>query len=192
MASPADNSLNPLLEELKPQLLRYAESMGLNAHDAKDAVQDGLIAMSQRFERDAASIRNPKAYAFTVVRNNAFQKFREQSRRQEVELTEFNQREDEGPPDAMEEPQLAEAFRKAFASLTTMQRELLHKRYVEEMTLEEIGAELGCTPQNAWKLLKKTTSVILKGEIRTALTEIDPDFAHELFPPQTHGQQQRS
>jgi len=149
MESPADISLKNLLEELKPQLLRYAQSMGLSAHDAEDAVQDGLIAMSQRIDQDAASIRNPKAYAFTVVRNNAFQKFRERSRRQEVELTEFNQQEDEAPPDAMGEPQLAEAFSKAFASLTKMQRQLLQKRYVDEMTLEEIGAELGCTPQNA-------------------------------------------
>lgn len=187
MESPAEISLKTLLEELKPQLLRYAQSMGLGAHDAEDAVQDGLIAMSQRIDQDAAGIRNPKAYAFTVVRNNAFQKFREQSRRQEVELTEFNQREDEEPPDAMKEPQLAEAFRKAFASLTTMQRQLLQKRYIDGLTLEEIGTELGCTPQNAWKLLKKTTEVVLKGGIRTALTEIDPDFANELFNARSHG-----
>lgn len=187
MESPADISLKNLLEELKPQLLRYAQSMGLSAHDAEDAVQDGLIAMSQRIDQDAASIRNPKAYAFTVVRNNAFQKFRQQSRRNEVELTEDHQQEGETPPDAIEEPALAEAFRKAFTSLTKMQRQLIQKRYFEQMTLDEIGAELGCTPQNAWKLLKKTTSVVLKGEVRVALTEIDPDLANELFNTRSHG-----
>ncbi len=102
--------------------------MSLSAHDAEDAVQDGLIALLQRIEQDAASIRNTKDYAFTVVRNNAFQMFRERSRRQEVELTEFNQPEGEEPPDKMKEPQLEEAFRNVFPSLSTMQRELLHMR----------------------------------------------------------------
>ncbi len=168
------------IRELQAPLLRYAVSLGLSSHDAEDAVQEGLIALARALDRHPDSIQNPKAYAFTIIRNNANKRFRERARRKEVELPG-----DLPPQEAAEEPfenpVLIDSFRRAFAGLSTTERGLLQQYYVERLTYDQIGAELGCSAQNAWKTIRKIVSQILAGEMRKALTEADPELARELF-----------
>jgi len=173
------------LKELEAPLLRYAASLGLSTHDAEEAVQEGLVALARTMDKASEAIRNPKAYAFTIVRNLANRHFRMAARRNEVEMPEEHAETPE-LPDKFDDPLLKETFRDAFANLSAVERSLLERYYVERWTYEQIGAELGCSAQNAWKTIKKIVSQILAGEVRKALTKADPDFAKELFRHSEH------
>lgn len=171
---------NELIRELEGPLTRYAASLGLNPHDAQDTVQDGLITLVRTMDKNPDSIKNPKAYAFTIVRNNTNRHFRERSRRREVELPadlialEANESNHDEVP-------LMESFRVAYSKLSKGDADLLHKYYVEHRTYEEIGNEMGCTAQNAWKTIKKIVSQVLASGVRKELEQTDPDLAKELF-----------
>lgn len=171
---------NDWIRELEGPLTRYAASLGLNSHDAQDAVQDGLITLVRTMDKNPDSIKNPQAYAFTVVRNNANRHFRERSRRKEVELP-ADLLAHEANDSGNDEVPLMESFRVAYSKLTKEDADLLHKYYVERQTYEEIGNEMGCTAQNAWKTIKKIVSQVLANEVRKELEQTDPEFAKELF-----------
>lgn len=179
----AQKSCNPedWISELEGPLTRFALSLGLSSHDAQDAVQDGLIALVQGLQKKPDSIRSPKAYAFTIVRNNANKRFRERTRRNEVEMPEHLPETPE-EDDIYQEPVVKQSFQAAYANLSILERDLLNKYYVEKWTYEQIGSELGCSAQNAWKTIKKIVSYTLTGEVRKALTQADPELANELFP----------
>ena len=172
---------NDWINELRSPLTRFALSLGLSSHDAEDAVQDGLIALVRTLEKKPDSILNPKAYAFTIIRNNANKRFRERTRRNEVEMPEHLP-ETPDEDDIYEEPVLKQSFQTAYSKLSALERNLLRMRYVERWTLKQIGAELGCSAQNAFKTIKKIVSNTLTGELKKALAQIDPDLANELFP----------
>lgn len=168
------------VSSLEAPLQRYARSLGLASHDAEDAVQDALISLVQTLEGKPESIQNPKAYAFTIVRNNANKRFRDRARRNEVEMPEDHP-EQSAQPDKFEEPLLKKSFKQAYSKLSSQERDLIRKYYVEGWTYDRLGKEMGCSAQNVWKLLKKIVSKILAGELRKTLTQIDPEFAKELF-----------
>jgi len=180
MESLSELSTQEWISDLEAPLSRYALSLGLSSHDAQDVVQEGLIALTGAMDKNRGSIRNPKAYAFTIVRNNANKHFRDRARRNEVEILEDHPepRED---LDKFDEPLLKETFRQAYAGLSESDRDLIRKYYLEGWTYEQLGEELGCTAQNAWKTVKKIVSQILAGEVKKALSKADPDFAKELF-----------
>lgn len=166
--------------ELQAPLFRYAVSLGLSSHDAEDAVQEGLIALARALDKHPDSIQNPKAYAFTSIRNNANKRFRERSRRKEIEMSDDHPAQ-EASEEPFENPVLVESFRQAFDKLSSTECRLLQQYYVERWTYEQIGSELGCSAQNAWKTIKKIVSQILAGELRNALTKADPELARELY-----------
>ena len=168
------------VEELEAPLSRYALSLGLSSHDAQDAVQESLIAFLRILDGTPESIRNPKAYAFSILRNNANKRFFTRSRRNEVEIPEEHPAV-EVENDLFEDSLLKQSFQTAYAKLSNKEHDLLQKYYVERWTYDEIGAELGCSAQNVWKTIKKIVSQILAGELKRVLTKADPDFAKELF-----------
>jgi RNA polymerase sigma factor (sigma-70 family) len=168
------------IRELEGPLARYAASLGLNPHDAQDAVQDGLIALVRTVSKNPETVKNPKAYAFTIVRNNANKLFRERSKRKEVELPEEILAL-EANDSLHDEIPLMESFRAAYSRLSQEDAALLHKYYVEHQTYQDIANEMGCTAQNVWKTIKKIVSQILATEVRKELERTDPDFAKELF-----------
>lgn len=182
MESPQEsNNPEDWINELRGPLTRFALSLGLSSHDAEDAVQDGLIALVRTLEKKPDSILNPKAYAFTIIRNNANKRFRERTRRNEVEMPEHLP-EIPDEDDIYQEPLIRKAFQSAYANLSVLERDLLQKYYVEKWTYEQIGSELGCSAQNAWKTIKKIVSNTLTGEVRKALALTDPQLAKELLP----------
>ncbi|MCP5537695.1 MAG: RNA polymerase sigma factor [Akkermansiaceae bacterium] len=140
-----------------------------------------MTALFQTLEKNPDSVRTPKAYAFTIVRNNANKRFRDRTRRNEVEIPEHLP-ETPDEDDIYQEPLVRQSFQSAYANLSTLERSLLQKYYVEKWTYEQIGSELGCSAQNAWKTIKKIVSNTLTGELRKALYQVDPDLANELFP----------
>ena len=180
MESLSEISTQQWVKDLEAPLSRYALSLGLSSHDAQDVVQEGLIALAGALDKNRGAILNPKAYAFTIVRNNANKHFRNRARRSEVEILEDHP-EPEEELDKFEEPLLKETFRQAYAGLSDSDRDLIRKYYLEGWTYEQLGDELGCTAQNAWKTVKKIVSQILAGEVKRALSLADPDFAKELF-----------
>ncbi|MEN8714582.1 MAG: RNA polymerase sigma factor [Verrucomicrobiales bacterium] len=181
MKNPSDNGIDESwIAELQAPLFRFALSLGLATQDAEDVVQDALVALHRTLEKKPGSVENVKSYAFTIVRNNANRRFREKARRNEVEMTEEHP-DQEVHTESLEEPLLMESFKQAYAKLLPQEREIIQKYYVDGWTYARIGNEMGCSPQNVWKLIKKIVSKILAGELRKVLHESDPDFAKELF-----------
>ena len=171
------------IRELEAPLQRYACGIGLSQHDSEDVVQEALLRFTKALQQNR-SIRNPKAYAFAIVRNCAMQKLRQSSRRKEVEISDEHPNEPD-QASIFEDPSLKEAFRRAYAGLSAPDRVLLRKYYCDGWNLREIGEELGCSPQYVWKVLKKVVTQTLAGEVRNALNESDPHLAEELFDSPT-------
>jgi RNA polymerase sigma factor (sigma-70 family) len=170
------------LNELQPQLMRFAQALGLSSHDAQDAVQDAILAIQRTLEK-SDGIENLKAYAYRVVRHNVYGRFRQRNRRKEVEFMDHHlEAEESTAPDKFDDPIVNAAFAKAYAGLTEAERALIRMRYVQNRTLAEIGAVLGCTGQNAWKSIKRIIEVKLRSALKQAIEESDPDFAREIFP----------
>lgn len=62
-----------------------------------------------------------------------------------------------------------ERMENAFRQLTPLRRQILTMLFVEEMTPEEVAAELGCSVDavynNRSRALKKLREAIMKGEV---------------------------
>lgn len=181
MKTPSDNGIDESwIAELQAPLFRFALSLGLATHDAEDIVQNALVSLHRQLTKKPGSVENVKSYAFTIVRNNANRHFRVKAQKNEVEMPEEHP-DQEVHMESLEEPLLMESFKQAYAKLLPQEREIIQKYYVDGWTYARIGNEMGCSPQNVWKLIKKIVSKILAGELRKVLHESDPDFAKELF-----------
>ncbi len=156
--------------------------MGMLVHDAEDAVQEAFVRARDRIER--GDVENPKAYLFTIVRNYVFERRRLRTRFLPVEMP------DDLPAQPPEDnlfrnADLLAAFQEAMSQLPDPSRKLIDAYYVKGCTLQQIGDQLRCSPQNVFQRLHRIKQSVLAGKLKTALEKTDPDLARELFKSST-------
>lgn len=157
-------------EEFRESYLTLAESFYRVAFhmleeeaDAEDAVQDLYIRLWN--SRDTlGSVRNPRAYGITLLRNICIDRIRRVSAQRRGELTESLPAEGSSDTEICTREQLDMAM-KAVEKLSESERQVLMMRVFDELSFEEIsertgksGLTLRVLLSNARRKIKKAMS----------------------------------
>jgi RNA polymerase sigma-70 factor (ECF subfamily) len=144
-------ALEALLERHQAQVYRFAMKMCRNPEDAKDVLQDTLLAMA-RGVRDFRGASSISTWLYTVARSHCIKKRRrskfapEEERSLDAELSpEARSLADpaRAPDDELAGRQVEQALEHAIAALEPMYREVLVLRDVEGLTAPEVAQVLG-------------------------------------------------
>ena len=149
------HALEVLLERHQAQVYRFGMKMCRDPEDAKDVLQETLLAMA-RGVRDFRGESSISTWLYTIARSFCIKKRRrgkfdpEEERSLDTDLTaEARHLADPGQSldDALAGKQVEAALGQAIAALEPMYREVLLLRDVEGLTAPEVAEVLGVTPQ---------------------------------------------
>jgi len=87
VAQTSRESLNELLGQCMPRLLRVADGVLHNHHDSEDALQDGLVLALRHFDQFKGQSQF-STWVYSIVRNSALSKLRKQRSRVTVSIDE--------------------------------------------------------------------------------------------------------
>jgi RNA polymerase sigma-70 factor (ECF subfamily) len=148
-------ALETLLERHQAQVYRFGMKMCRDPEDAKDVLQDTLLAMA-RSVRDFRGASSISTWLYTIARSFCIKKRRrnkfapkgERSLETDV-ATEAKELAAPGldADEALAGKQVERALEQAIADLEPMYREVLLLRDVEGLTAPEVAEVLGVTPQ---------------------------------------------
>jgi RNA polymerase sigma-70 factor (ECF subfamily) len=148
-------ALETLLERHQAQVYRFGVKMCQDPEDAKDVLQDTLLAMA-RGVRDFRGASSISTWLYTIARSFCIKKRRrskfapEQERSLDTDLTAEAKQlaaPGESPDEALAAKQVETALAEAIAALEPMYREVLLLRDAEGLTAPEVAEILGVTPQ---------------------------------------------
>ena len=149
------HALEVLLERHQAQVYRFGMKMCRDPEDAKDVLQDTLLAMA-RGVRDFRGASSISTWLYTIARSFCIKKRRrskfgpDEERSLDTDLTaEARHLADPGQnlDDVLAGKQVEAALGQAIAALEPMYREVLLLRDVEGLTAPEVAEVLGVTPQ---------------------------------------------
>lgn len=151
------NAFETLLREHGPRLLRLARRLLGNEEDARDALQDAMVAV-YRSIRGFESTAALSTWLHRIVVNASLMKLRARRRRPEEDIETYlpRFREDghqtepsvpwsESADSVLEREELRERVRAAIAELPDAYRIVLHLRDIEELSTAETAEILGTT-----------------------------------------------
>jgi RNA polymerase sigma-70 factor (ECF subfamily) len=148
-------ALETLLERHQAQVYRFGMKMCRDPEDAKDVLQDTLLAVA-RGVRDFRGASSLSTWLYTIARSFCIKKRRrgkyapDVERSLETEVAGETRRlaaPGEGADEALAGQQVKRALEKAIAALDPMYREVLLLRDVEGLTAPEVAEVLGTTAQ---------------------------------------------
>lgn len=148
-------ALETLLERHQAQVYRFGMKMCRDPEEAKDVLQDTLLAMA-RGVRDFRGASSISTWLYTIARSFCIKKHRrskfapDEERSLDTEVTaEGAQLADptQGPDEALAGKQVEHALERAIRSLEPLYREVLLLRDVEGLTAPEVAEVLGITVQ---------------------------------------------
>jgi len=150
-------ALEALLERHEAQVYRFGMAMCRDPEDAKDVLQDTLLAMA-RSVRDFRGASSLATWLYTIARSFCIKKRRRSKRAPEPEAEsslettaarEASRLVDpaDAPDEALAGKQVERALAHAIGELEPMYREVLLLRDVEGLTATEVGEITGITPQ---------------------------------------------
>jgi RNA polymerase sigma-70 factor (ECF subfamily) len=148
-------ALETLLDRHQAQVYRFGVKICRDPEDAKDVLQDTLLAMA-RGVRDFRGASSISTWLYTIARSFCIKKRRrskfapEEERSLDTDLTaEARYLADPGetPDETLAGKQVETALEQAIAALEPMYREVLLLRDAEGLTAPEVAEVLGVTPQ---------------------------------------------
>jgi RNA polymerase sigma-70 factor (ECF subfamily) len=149
------HALETLLERHQEQVYRFGMKMCRDPEDAKDVLQDTLLAMA-RSVRDFRGASSLSTWLYTIARSFCIKKRkRGKFAPPEESALDAETRSDaktitapgEGPEEAAAGRQVERALEQAIAALDPMYREVLILRDVEGLTAPEVAEVLGVSVQ---------------------------------------------
>jgi len=149
------SALETLLERHQAQVYRFGMKMCRDPEDAKDVLQDTLLAMARGI-RDFRGASSISTWIYAIARSFCIKKRRrstfapEEERSLDTQLAaEARHLADPGatPDEALAGKQVEAALEQAIAALEPMYREVLLLRDAEGLTAPEVAEVLGVTPQ---------------------------------------------
>ncbi len=147
-------ALEALLERHQAQVYRFGMKMCRDPEDAKDVLQETLLAMA-RGVRDFRGASSVSTWLYTIARSFCIKKRRkskfapEQERSLDTMTGEAKKLADpaDRPDEALAGKQVEDALERAIGELEPMYREVLLLRDVEGLTAPEVAEVLGVTTQ---------------------------------------------
>jgi RNA polymerase sigma-70 factor (ECF subfamily) len=148
-------ALEKLLEQHQAQVYRFGMTMCRDPEDAKDILQDTLLAMA-RTVRDFRVASSISTWLYTIARSFCIKKRRRSKFAPEAERSLDTDAASEvkslaapgkDPDEALARRQVERALEQAIAALDPMYREVLLLRDVEGLTAPEVAEVLGVSVQ---------------------------------------------
>ena len=129
---------------IRHKLYRFALRITGSAPEAEDVVQEVLERVWKSSEEQATGVSNWEAWCMTLTRNRSLDKVRTATQRRVVPLDGEAARESDSGDAARttELRDLADHARRLMLELPEKQRLVMHLRYVEELSYEEIAQVL--------------------------------------------------
>ncbi|MGL4450796.1 MAG: RNA polymerase sigma factor [Sarcina sp.] len=128
------DSFNQLIEPIKGKLYRISFMYMKNENDAMDALSDSIVKAIKSLDK-CKSHKSFNSWIATIVVNTCKNNLKKLSRTNVVEISEFENKliyEEKG---LEEESELYDAIN----SLNDKERDLILKRYIDDMTVKEIS-----------------------------------------------------
>lgn len=142
LAQERSAALASLYDLTAARLVRYAQTLTHNQHDAEDAMQAAIVRISVN-PRGLAEAWHPWAYLLKVVHNEAL-KIARRKRPFPLPCTLADVEEDGNEPEYSAESK--QSIHAALRKLPTAQAQVVVLKIWEEMTFLEIGEILGLSP----------------------------------------------
>ena len=148
-------ALEALLERHEPEVYRFGMKMCRDPEDAKDVLQDTLLAMA-RGVRDFRGASSLSTWLYTIARSACIKKRRrskfapEEERSLDTDAAAEAKRlaaPGDDPDEALAGKQVERALEQAITALDPMYREVLLLRDVEGLTAPEVAEVLGVSVQ---------------------------------------------
>ncbi|MFE9203975.1 SigE family RNA polymerase sigma factor [Micromonospora sp. NPDC007230] len=139
MAEVTDGEFTAFVNERGPALLRVAYALAGNQHAAEDLLQNALAKAYARWPRIRG---DAEPYVKRILYHDQISGWRRRSRRLEVPVAELPERATVG--DSGDDSDLRLLLRAALRSLPPRQRAVLTLRYLEDLSVEQTAALLGC------------------------------------------------
>ena len=167
MSERPDEGFREYVHERLPALQRLAYLLSQDRHRADDLVQDALVKLYLKWDR-ARAATDSHAYARTTLVRTFLSERRTNWARRVVLVDRLPDTAASHDPDAAS----AVAVRAALAALPPRQRAVIALRYYSDLSVEETGQTLGCSPGT----VKSQTAKGLAA-LRRALPNVEPDSA---------------
>ena len=145
MPSGPDQRIGDALHRFEAPLLRYARRILGDLERARDVVQDTFLRLCRE---DPARVDGHLAqWLFTVCRNRALDVQRREGRLRRLDEAELSEQPSSEPTPArrLEGQETLEQVRAVLATLPGSQREVLHLKFQEHLSYQEIATVTGLT-----------------------------------------------
>lgn len=136
MADVIDGEFTTVVTERGPALLRVAYALAGNQHAAEDLLQNALAKAYARWPRIRG---DAEPYVKRILYHDQVSGWRRRARRAEVPVAELPERAAAGP-----DSDLRLLLREALRALPPRQRAVLTLRYLEDLSVDQTAALLGC------------------------------------------------
>jgi RNA polymerase sigma-70 factor (ECF subfamily) len=166
-----DHALQTLLERHQAQVYRFGMKMCRDPEDAKDVLQDTLLAMA-RGVRDFQGASSISTWLYTIARSYCIKKRRRSKfapaseRSLDAEAAKDARSVVDparAPDEALAGRQVERALEQAIAALEPMYREVLLLRDVEGLTANEVAEVLGVSVQAVKSRLHRARLAVREG-----------------------------
>lgn len=160
-----------LIAEVERPLLRYAQTILQNAHDAEEVVQDALLrahrALTRQYDETRCAELRLLPWLLRTVRNLSLN--RRRGKRIDIEPLDHTL----AAPDVDSDILRHDGVRRVLASLPRPTRELVVLRFAEELSYAEIASAFGATEASVrgkvFRALKQLRDLLEKEGISHAL-----------------------
>ena len=146
---------------LADSLYRVAFYLLESEVDARDAVQDLYVKLWNSRE-SLDSVRNPKAYCITLIRNLCLDRMRRLSSNKSVELNENILSENDTGQQIESKERLKRVIEAMNVKLSDSQRKVLIMRTIEDLSYEEISQRTGMNGLTLRVLISQARSKLKK------------------------------
>ena len=159
-----DDALSMVYQETYQHLFSFGTTLTQDTELVKDCIQDVFVWLLQKKEH-LASVKNVKVYLLSALKNTMLDAFK----KQHVHKKFIDSYDLEHPIDVSEEERiitqetdsaLRETIAKYKLALTKRQQEIIHYRFVDELTIEEIATLLNINYQSVANIIQRSVKKI--------------------------------
>jgi RNA polymerase sigma-70 factor (sigma-E family) len=139
----AEQEFTRFVHERGDALLRVAQALAGDQHTAEDLLQNALAKAYARWPRIRG---DAEPYVRQILYHDQISLWRRRSRRAEVTVAEVPERQSIADAQLDHDTAVRMLLRDALRALPPRQRAVLVLRYLEDQTVEQTAAMLGCRP----------------------------------------------
>jgi len=159
-----DDALSMVYQKTYRDLFSFGTTLTQDTELVKDSIQDVFVWLLQK-KAYAASVKNIKVYLLSALKNTILDAFKKQNvYKKFIDLYDL-----EDPIDLSEEERiitqesdidLQNTITKYKSTLTKRQQEIIHYRFVDELSIEEIATLLNINYQSVANIIQRSIKKI--------------------------------